>query len=333
MQRHTFMCIDAHTCGNPVRLLVGGAPALAGSNMSEKRQDFVKRFDWIRRALMFEPRGHSMMSGAIIYPAMREDSDASILFMETSGCLPMCGHGSIGAITIALENGLISPRKPGHLKIDVPAGLIDVTYRNTGNRVSSVTIRNVASYLAEAGVRVDCPGLGVLSIDIAYGGNYYAIIESQHNYRDLDDYSANDLLRFSPIIRERANEVVNCVHPQDSTISGVSHVLWAGASRGQGSSARNAVFYGDAAIDRSPCGTGTSARMAQLYAQGKLGIADEFVHESIIGSQFVGRIDHKTQVGPFSAIVPSIEGWAKVTGFNTLIVDEEDPYAFGFSVV
>ena len=331
--RHTFMCVDAHTCGSPVRLIVGGGPDLTGLSMSGKRQDFIERFDWIRRALMFEPRGHSMMSGSILYPPINPESDAAVLFVETSGCLPMCGHGTIGTVTIALEHGLITPKNVGRLILDVPAGQIEVSYQQSGNQVQSVKIHNVASYLALEGVAIECPGLGDISIDVAYGGNFYAIVDRQENYRDLDDYTAGELLQLSPIIRRLVNEQVNCIHPNDCTISGVSHVLWTGAPKTKSGTARNAVFYGDSAIDRSPCGTGTSARMAQLYAKRKISVADEFIHESIICSQFKGRIESETAVGGLPAIVPSIEGWAKVTGINTIFVDEDDPYAYGFSVV
>ncbi len=333
MQRHTFMCIDAHTCGNPVRLVAGGGPQLRGHTMSEKRQDFLNRFDWVRRALMFEPRGHSMMSGSIVYPAINPGADAAVLFIETSGCLPMCGHGTIGTVTIALEHGLITPREEGKLALDVPAGQISVTYQREGDRIISVRIQNVASYLAWQDVAIDCPGLGRLAVDIAYGGNFYAIIEAQENFQDMDDFSVSDLLRLSPLVRKSVNEVVNCIHPEDTTIAGVSHVLWAGKPKTATGNARNAVFYGDSAIDRSPCGTGTSARMAQLHARGRLQVSDTFVHESIIGSQFIGRIEGETKVGDFPAILPSIEGWARVTGINTIFVDEADPYAHGFSVV
>ncbi len=330
---NTFFCIDGHTCGNPVRLVAAGGPPLAGGSMSERRQDFLKRFDWIRTGLMFEPRGHDMMSGSILYPPSRADCDIAVLYIETSGCLPMCGHGTIGTVTFALERGLVQPREPGVRRLETPAGLVEARYRMEGGFVEAVRITNVGSYLAAEGVTVDCPELGSLTLDIAYGGNFYAIVEAQENYRDLADLSPGDIQRLSPQLRRILNESLEMVHPEDTTIRGVSHILWTGAPTKPEAQARNAVFYGDKAIDRSPCGTGTSARMAQLAAKGRLSVGDDFVHESIIGSLFRGRVEATAKVGNFEAIVPSIEGWARITGHNTLFIDERDPYRHGFQLV
>ncbi|MGH6718302.1 MAG: 4-hydroxyproline epimerase [Alphaproteobacteria bacterium] len=329
---HTFFCIDGHTCGNPVRLVAGGGPPLAGRTMSERRQDFLARFDWIRRALMFEPRGHDVMSGAILYPPLAEGCDVGILFIETSGCLPMCGHGTIGAVTAALEHGLVAPRADGTLRLDAPAGVVTASYERNGRFVDRVRIANVPSFLAAEGVRIDCPGIGELVVDVAYGGNFYAIVEAQPGYTGLDALSAGDIVRLSPVVRRAVNAAIDMVHPDDATIRGVSHVMWTGPARDPKADARNAVFYGDKAIDRSPCGTGTSARMAQLAARGKLAVGDEFVHESIIGSLFHGRVEAATTVGNRPAIRPSVAGWARVTGLNTITVDPRDPFALGFQV-
>ncbi len=331
--RHTFFCIDGHTAGNPVRLVTGGAPPLDGKTMSERRQDFLKRFDWIRTGLMFEPRGHDMMSGGFLYPPTSADADVGILFIETSGCLPMCGHGTIGIVTFGLEHGLIRPRAPGRFVADVPAGPIELAYTQDGNRVTSVKIRNVPSYLAAQEIEIDVPDFGRLTVDVSYGGNYYAIVEPQGPYRGLDDLGAARILHFSPIVRRLVREKFEPVHPLDPTIRGVSHVLWADAPKGEGAHGRNAVFYGDRAIDRSPCGTGTSARLAHLHAKGKLKVGDTFVHESYIGSRFIGRVEAKTELGGTPAIVPSIEGTAIATGFNQIWIDDEDRFAHGFQVV
>jgi len=271
--RHTFSCIDAHTCGNPVRVVSGGVPFLKGKNMLEKRQYFLDHLDWIRTGLMFEPRGHDMMSGSMLFPPHDPENDFAVLFIETSGCLPMCGHGTIGTITIAIEEGLIHPKTPGFLRMEAPAGLVLVEYRQEGKKVKSVKLTNVKSYLAAE------------NLDI-----------------EIED-------------------------------KGLSHVLWTGKPLDPNSTARNAVFYGDKAIDRSPCGTGTSARMAQWYAKGWLKPGEEFVHESFIGSKFIGRIEEVSTLGGKPAIVPSIEGWAKVYGYNTIILDEDDPYVHGFQVI
>ncbi|WP_209445028.1 4-hydroxyproline epimerase [Sphingomonas yabuuchiae] len=331
--RHTFFCIDGHTAGNPVRLVAGGAPLLRGSSMAERRLDFLERFDWIRTGLCFEPRGHDMMSGGFLYPPCEPDSDAAILFIETSGCLPMCGHGTIGMITFGLENGLITPREPGKLKVEVPAGTIHIEYEKEGAKVTAVRIRNVPAYLAAEGIAIDVPGFGPLTLDVAYGGNYYAIIEPQGAYTGLDDLGASKLVELSRTIRELVREKFEPVHPLEPSIRGVSHVLWADKPSAEDADGRNAVFYGERAIDRSPCGTGTSARLAHLAAKGRLKVGDRFVHESYIRSRFIGRVEEATELGGQAAIVPSIQGSAVSTGYNTIWIDREDPFWAGFTVV
>ena len=332
MSRHSFFCIDGHTCGNPVRLVAGGGPLLQGATMMERRAHFLREFDWIRTGLMFEPRGHDMMSGSILYPPTTEDGDIGILFIETSGCLPMCGHGTIGTVTFAIEHGLMRPKTPGRLNLDTPAGRVVAEYRMEGEYVEEVRITNVASFLHSEGLEVDCPVLGPLQVDVAYGGNFYAIVEPQANYRDMADHSAADLIAWSPVLRERLHAAYKFVHPENPGISGLSHLLWTGAPTHPEAHARNAVFYGEKAIDRSPCGTGTSARMAQLYAKGRLKAGDDFVHESIIGSLFRGRVERETSVGGGKAIIPSIGGWARMTGTSTIFIDDRDPFAHGFVV-
>lgn len=331
---NTFTCIDAHTCGNPVRLVKHGGPALVGNTMSEKRQHFLKEYDWIRTGLMFEPRGHDMMSGSILYPPHNPENDVAVLFIETSGCLPMCGHGTIGTITIAIEEGLITPKVPGIVRMEAPAGLVMINYKQEGKKVTSVKLTNVASYLAATELTVDSPQLGELVVDVSYGGNFYAIVDEQKNFKGIQNYTASELISFSGILRQRINEKYKFVHPENETINGCSHILWTGEVLDKTSTARNAVFYGDKAIDRSPCGTGTSARMAQWYAKGKFKKGDLFIHESIIGSKFTGTIEEETMVGNIAAIRPGIEGWAKIYGQNIISIDkEDDPYAYGFQVI
>ncbi|MDE2465625.1 MAG: 4-hydroxyproline epimerase [Alphaproteobacteria bacterium] len=331
--RNTFFCIDGHTAGNPVRLVVGGAPLLRGATMGERRLDFLERFDWIRNGLCFEPRGHDMMSGGFLYPPTRSDTDIGILFIETSGCLPMCGHGTIGMVTFGLEHGLIVPRQDGRLKIEVPAGLIDVEYAVASGKVEWVRIRNVPAYVAATDIHIEVPDFGPLSVDVSYGGNYYAIVEPQGPYHGLDDLGAERIKDLSRKVRSLVQKVCEPVHPLDPRIRGVSHVLWADQPRGQGADGRNAVFYGNGAIDRSPCGTGTSARLAHLVYKGRLKPGDRFVHESYIGSRFIGRVEELTEVGGKPAIIPSIQGTAYTTGFNTIWIDPDEPFPQGFSVV
>lgn len=329
----TFFCIDAHTCGNPVRLVAGGGPTLEGANMSEKRQHFLREYDWIRRGLMFEPRGHDMMSGSILYPPHDPANDVAVLFIETSGCLPMCGHGTIGTVTIAIEQGLVTPKTPGQLRLETPAGLVQVVYHQEGKKVKWVRLTNVPAFLAAENISVECPELGVLQVDVAYGGNFYAIVDPQPNFPGLEHFRAEQLIGWAREMRRAINETHTFIHPENSTIQGLSHILWTGKTLDPASTARNAVFYGDKAIDRSPCGTGTSARMAQWYAKGRLKPGDAFIHESIIGSKFTGRIEEETVVAGQPAMRPSIEGWAMVTGYNTIILDDDDPYVHGFQVI
>jgi len=335
MAIHTFECIDAHTCGNPVRVVRSGGPSLIGETISEKRQHFLKEYDWIRKGLMFEPRGHDMMSGSILFPPHDPKNDFAILFIETSGCLPMCGHGTIGTITIAIEKGLITPKIPGKIRMEAPAGLVEIEYQQTADKVDWVKLTNVKSYLAARDLTIICPVLGELKFDVAYGGNYYAIVDPQKNFSGIQDFSASKIIQLSQELRQRINLKYpdHFIHPENTTIRDVSHILWTGTPIDSASSGRNAVFYGDKAIDRSPCGTGTSARMAQLHARGLLQPQTDYVHESIIGSKFIGRVETVITLGTFPAIIPSIKGWARIYGQNTLTIDTEDPYALGFQVI
>jgi 4-hydroxyproline epimerase len=280
-----------------------------------------------------------MMSGSILYPPHDPANDVAVLFIETSGCLPMCGHGTIGTITIGIEAGLIKPQIPGMVRMEAPAGLIEIEYRSSHRadgslRVDTVKLLNVPAFLHTEALTVECPVLGEIQVDVSFGGNFYAIVDEQANFKGIDAYSVGDLIGWSRILRERINALKTFIHPADPTIQGCSHILWSGSVIDRSSTARNAVFYGDKAIDRSPCGTGTSARMAQWYKKEKLRSGDAFIHESVIGSKFIGAIESELDYYGFKAIRPSIEGWAKVYGENCITIDpEDDPYAYGFQVI
>jgi 4-hydroxyproline epimerase len=283
---------------------------------------------------MYEPRGHDMMSGSILYPPHDPENDIAVLFIETSGCLPMCGHGTIGTITIAIEEGLIQPKQKGKVQMEAPAGLVNISYKEENEKVRSVKLTNVPSFLAATELTVDCPELGELIVDVSYGGNFYAIVDVQKNFKGIEHYSADKLISWARELRKNINAKYEFVHPENDTIRGCSHILWTGTVLDKTSTARNAVFYGDKAIDRSPCGTGTSARMAQWYAKGKLKAGDTFIHESIIGSKFIGQIEEELMLAGKAAIRPGIEGWAKIYGQNTITIDtDDDPYALGFQVL
>jgi 4-hydroxyproline epimerase len=269
-----------------------------------------------------------------LYPPHDAANDVGVLFIETSGCLPMCGHGTIGTVTIAIEEGLVTPKVAGQLRLETPAGLVLVTYKQEGNKVKSVKLVNVPSFLAAENLTVDCPDLGELTVDVAYGGNYYAIVDPQKNFAGLQHFKAELLIAWARAMRINMNKKYTFVHPENPTINGLSHIMWTGEPLDTTSTARNAVFYGDKAIDRSPCGTGTSARLAQWFFKGKLKEGENFIHESIIGSKFIGRVERTTTIGNQAAIVPSIEGWARIYGYNTIKIDpDDDPYAFGFQVI
>jgi len=245
----------------------------------------------------------------------------------------MCGHGLIGALTILLEENLIQPQSEGTLRVETPAGLVVASYKKMYDKIQSVKFTNVPAFLAAESLKVECQDLGVLSIDVAYGGNFYAIIDIQENFKGIENYTAGQLIGWSREVRSQINTKHHFEHPLDEKIKGCSHVLWGGQPKQKGSTASNAVFYGDKAIDRSPCGTGTSARMAQWHAKGKLKLGDSFVHESVIGSVFNGKVEAIAQVGNKQGILPSIEGSARITGYNQLILDPEDPYVKGFQVL
>ena len=330
--RRSFFCIDSHACGNPVRVVAGGGPLLPSVSMAERREIFVREHDWVRTALMFEPRGHDIMSGVIIYPSSRDDCDFGALFIEVSGCLPMCGAGTIGLSTVVIEEGLVTPKVPGKLAIETPAGRVDVDYTMGGEFVESIRLFNVASYLHSAEVAVEVPGVGTLIVDIAYGGNFYAVVEPQAKWAGLEGLQTADIVSLSQKLRTALAAISNPVHPENERISGVHHIIWCDKPQSSTAHGRCAVFYGDKAIDRSPGGTGTSARMAQLYGKGRLKVGDIFRHESLIGTIFEGKVEAAVQVGEFEGIRPSISGWAQVTGHNTIFVDDKDPLAHGFQL-
>jgi 4-hydroxyproline epimerase len=311
--RRSFFCIDSHACGNPVRVVAGGAPLLPSVSMSDRREIFVRDHDWVRTALMFEPRGHDIMS-------------------EVSGCLPMCGAGTLGFTTVVIEEGLVVPKVPGKLAVETPAGRVVVDYVLRDESVESVRLFNVPSYLHSADVEVEVPGSGTLTVDIAYGGNYYAVVEPQEHWSGLDGMTSAEIIVLSQKLRTALAEISNPVHPENSRISGVHHVIWCDAPKNVTAHGRSAVFYGDKGIDRSPGGTGTSARMAQLFGKSQLQIGDVYRNESLIGTIFEGKVESAVGVGGFEGMLPSVGGWAEIIGHNTIFVDDEDPLAHGFQL-
>lgn len=330
MSRHRFDCIEGHTAGMPVRLIISGQPELQGATQSDRRLDFIARHDWIRSGIMCEPRGHAMMSGAMLVPSTRDDCDTGVLYVETSGCIPMCGHATIGLVTFAIEDRLITPRTPGIMRLDTPAGVVEAHYTQDGVKVTSVRFHNVPSFVLARNVELDHPELGKIHFDIAYGGNFYPIVEAQENFSDYADYAPEDLRRMARQLVAKLPEVIDVVHPDNPAIRGAHHTMWCGKAQA-GGDAGGLVIATPAIIDRSPCGTGTSARVALRAARGEQDIGDVFEHESFIHSAFKGRVEARTKLkSGLDAVIPSVEGTAYITGWSTHVIDTEEPYAEGF---
>ncbi|MCO6055570.1 4-hydroxyproline epimerase [Pseudomonas sp. MOB-449] len=333
MSKHSFTCIEGHTEGMPVRMVIAGAPELTGTNMSERRREFEAEYDWVRRTLMLEPRGHSHMSGTLFYPPVSPNADFSLLFIETSGCLPMCGHALIGSITFAIECGLIKAKQRGQVVVDVPAGQITASYELKAGKVTSVRFNNVPSFLLYQDVKIFIPQLGRLKLDIAYGGNFYPIIDIQANYPGCEHFTPEQLLQWGVEIQRLVNTSLEVVHPDDSTIQGVKHCMWTGHPFTKSADGCSVVIAGNNLIDRSPGGTGTSALVAQRHRRGWLTKGQTFHNESIIGSRFIGRVESQTTLSNgYPAVNPSIEGSAWVTGKAEFYIDREQPYWNGFSL-
>jgi 4-hydroxyproline epimerase len=330
MARHQFTCIEGHTAGMPVRLIVLGQPDLKGATQSDRRLDFIANHDWVRSGIMCEPRGHGMMSGAMLVPSTRSDCDTGVLYVETSGCIPMCGHATIGLVTFGIESNLFKPATPGVVRLDTPAGVVEAHYVQEGEKVTSVRFHNVPSFVLARDVELDHPELGKITFDIAYGGNFYPIVERQKNYTDWADYSPDDLRRMALQLVKKLPEVIDVVHPDNPAIRGAHHTMWCGTPK-TGGTASAVVIATPAIIDRSPCGTGTSARVALRAARGEQSVGDVFVHESLIGSTFNGRVEARTRLmSGLDAIIPSVEGTAYITGNSVHTIDDSQPYAKGF---
>jgi proline racemase len=330
--RRVFHAVDSHTEGMPTRVIVGGVGTIPGETMFDRRRHFMANLDWIRKALMFEPRGHSAMSGAILQTPSRPDADWGVLYIEVSGCLPMCGHGTMGVATVLVETGMVEVTEPvTHIRLDTPAGLILVDVDVTDGVAERVSLVNVPSFSLGLDQRVDVPGVGPVTYDMAFGGNFYAIMDLDQLGLPFDRARKDDILRAGLEVMTAINATEEPVHPDNPEIRGCHHVqLVAPGSDARHS--RHAMVIYPGWFDRSPCGTGTSARLAQLHARGELGIGDELVNESFIGSQFTGSIVEETVVAGRPAIVPRISGRAWLTGTAQYFIDPDDPFPEGFEL-
>lgn len=326
-----FTTVDTHTAGEPTRTIIGGIPHIPGDTISEKMLYLKENQDWIRRILMFEPRGNEVMSGVVLTAPCTPGADMGVIFIEVGGYLPMCGHDTIGVATALVESGIIEPVEPfTYINLDTPAGLVRVKVEVKDNVAKDVTFTNVPVFVFAQDVEVNVPEIGKIKLDISYGGNYYAIVKSMDMGITVSPENAKEIVRLGNMIKDAVNEQVTVYHPDKPYINEVTHVEFSDLPTHPQANVKNAVVIPPGAIDRSPCGTGTSAKMASLYAKGKLKIGEKFVHESIISTIFTCRILEETKVGDFSAIIPEISGRAYVTGLNNFVIDPEDPIQEGF---
>jgi len=323
--------IDTHTGGNPTRTIIGGAPLLHGKSMSEKMLELKEHHDWFRQVLMFEPRGHEVMSGCVLTPPCHPEADLGVVFIETGGYLPMCGHDTIGLCTAAVEAGLVKVTEPyTYITLDTPAGLVKTQIQVQNGKAQGVTFTNVPSFLHYGDLAVNVPGLGHINVDIAYGGNYYIITDASDLGIDLVPANASRLVRTGVAIREAVNELGEVEHPEFPFIRGATHVEFSGPPTHPQAHRKNAVIIPPGGIDRSPCGTGTAAKVATAVAKGQLMVGEEFVHESIVGSIFRARALSETTVGGLPAVVPEITGQAWIMGFHQFVLDPTDEIKTGF---
>jgi proline racemase len=334
MKAHkVFTTIDTHTGGNPTRTVISGLPKLIGTTMSEKMLHMKKEYDWIRKLLMNEPRGHDVMSGALITDPCHKDADIGVIYIETGGYLPMCGHDTIGVCTALVEAGLIPIEEPiTSLKLDTPAGLVEVEIVIENGKAKEVSFCNIPAFLLK-NISIDVAGIGLVNADIAYGGNFYAIIEAESVELDLIPENASTIIEKAIKIRSAINEKTDIVHPQYPFIQGLTHVEFYTEPSHEDADVKNTVVVPPGGIDRSPCGTGTSAKLALLYANKEIAIGEEFVHESIVGSLFRGCVLETTQVEGIEAVVTKITGSAWLMGMHQFFYNEDDPLREGFLLI
>lgn len=331
--KKVFHTIDTHTGGNPTRTVLSGLPRLKGKTMAEKMLHMQEEYDWIRTFLMFEPRGHEVMSGALVVEPCHPEADLGVIYIETGGYLPMCGHDTIGVCTALVEAGQIPVSEPiTRLKLDTPAGLVEVTIRVEDGQAKEVSFRNVPSFLLKS-VEVEVEGLGRVAADIAYGGNFYAIIDADSVGLDLVPERASTIVEQAVKIRDAINASTEVVHPEASYIQGLTHIEFFTKPTHPEANVRNTVIVPPGGIDRSPCGTGTAAKLATLYAHGQIGLHQRFVHESIVGSLFTGKVVETTKVGEVDAVVTEIAGSAWIMGMHQFFYQPEDELNDGFLLI
>lgn len=325
--------VDSHTMGEPNRTIIGGLPAIHGRTMAEKKAYLENNLDYIRRAIMHEPRGHNDMFGSIITSPTMDGADLGIIFMDGGGYLNMCGHGTIGAATIAVETGMVKVVEPiTNIIMETPAGLVKARVKVEDGRAKEVSIVNVPSFLYKKDLKVDLPEVGKVTFDISFGGSFFAIVKDSELNLTIEPKNTSMIIEKAMKLREKINKEIQVQHPTCSHINTVDLIEIYGEAKSADADYQNVVVFGSGQLDRSPCGTGTSAKMAILYAKGELEIGNTFIYESIINTKFKGKVLEETRIGEFDAIIPEITGSAFITGFNHLVIDEEDPVKYGFSL-
>ena len=329
----SIQAVDSHTMGEPTRVVTGGIPSIKGNTMPEKKAYLENNMDYVRTAIMHEPRGHKDMFGSIITAPTTEEADLGIIFMDGGGYLNMCGHGSIGAATIAVETGMVEVKEPyTDIVLEAPAGLVKAKVKVENGKAVEASIVNVPSFLYKEGVVIDVPNIGNVKVDISFGGSFFALVDSRELGIDICPENSTKLTEIGLMIRDIINSTVEIKHPTLEHIKTVDLVEIYGPAKNPKATYQNVVVFGEGQVDRSPCGTGTSAKMAAVYAKGKLNIGEDFIYESILGTMFKGRILEETMVGSYKGIIPEITGSAYITGFNHFVIDEDDPVKYGFSL-
>ncbi|MGF0114863.1 proline racemase family protein [Promicromonospora sp. Marseille-Q5078] len=326
----TFTAVDSHTEGMPTRVVTSGVGVIPGATMNDKRLYFIEHLDDVRKLLVNEPRGHAAMSGAILQPSTRDDCDWGVVYIEVSGCLPMCGHGTIGVATVLVETGMVAVTEPTTtIRLDTPAGVVVAQVEVRDGHAESVTIENVPSFVVRLDDTVDVPGLGTVPYSLAFGGNFYALVDLDDVKLPFDRARQQDILAAGLAIMDAINATAPPSHPAIAGVDHCHHVEFI-APGSTAEHSRHAMAIHPGWFDRSPCGTGTSARMAELWQRGELGLDTDFVNESFIGSRFVGRIVGETDVAGIPAVLPTVTGRAWVTGLGTYLLDPSDPFPTGF---
>lgn len=323
--------IDSHTMGEPTRVVVGGMPMIPGKTMAEKKEYLQNNMDEFRTSLMLEPRGHNDMFGSLIIEPINDEADFGVIFMDSGGYLNMCGHGSIGTITVAIETGIVEAKEPyTEIIMDTPAGMVKGKAKVEDRMVKEVSVENVPAFHYKEDVKIEVPEIGEITLDISFGGSFFAIVYAKDLGIEVKPENSTKLLELGLKIRDIVNKEIKIQHPILKHINTVDLVEIYDEATNPEADAKNVVIFGQAQVDRSPCGTGTCAKMATLYSKGKMKEGETFIYESILGTMFKGRILGTTKVGAYDSIIPEITGAAYISGYNQYVIDPHDPLKDGF---